>query len=116
VENFLDWMKHTVEGDAVVQWYKEAGGDDLFALAKDDPRFVQGALEASGALKGIVQSVQTPATGYFNLMGYHFGITQQQIQHNMRLQEAFDEVLDKPGAEEALQHPALAPLRKYAAE
>jgi hypothetical protein len=116
VEHFLLWMQHTVEGQAVVEWYKEAGGDDLFALPKDDPRFVEGALAASGSLKAIVQSVQSPGTGYFNLMGYHLGLTQPQIVRNKQLAEALDEVLDHPEAEQALQHPALAPLREYAAE
>jgi hypothetical protein len=116
VEHFLEWIKHTVEGEAVVKWYKDSGGDDLFAMDKSDPKFIEGALQVSGALKAIVQSVQTPASGYFNLMGYHFGLTQPQIQRNMQLREALDEVLEHPQAEEALEQPAMAPLRPYAAE
>jgi hypothetical protein len=116
VEHFLEWMRHTVEGEAVVQWYKESGGEDLFAMPKDDPKFIEGALQVSGSLKAIVQSVQTQASGYFNLMGYHFGLTQPQIQRNMQLREALDEVLEHPQAEEALEQPAMAPLRPYAAE
>jgi hypothetical protein len=116
VEHFLEWIKHTVEGEKVVEWYKEAGGDDFFALPKDDPRFVEGALEVSGNLKAIVQSVQSTATGYFNLMGYHFGLTQPQMYRNKRLREAFDQVLEHPDAERVLAEPALEPLRPYAAE
>lgn len=116
VEPFIEWMSHTVEGQKVVEWYKQSGGADFFSLPKDDPRFVEGALEVSGSLKGIVQSVQSQASGYFNVMGHHLGITQPQIVRNKELAESFDQVLDDPAAEQALSHPALAPLRKYAAE
>ena len=88
--------RDTVEGQQVVEWYKEAGGDDVFALPKDDPRFIEGALAASGNLKAIVQSVQSPATGYLNLMGYHLGLTQPQIDRDKQLAAALDEVLDHP--------------------
>lgn len=116
VEPFIEWMSHTVEGQKVVEWYKQSGGADFFSLPKDDPRFVEGALEVSDSLKGIVQSVQSQASGYFNVMGHHLGITQPQIVRNKELAESFDQVLDDPAAEQALSHPALAPLRKYAAE
>ena len=36
--------------------------------------------------------------------------TVQQVLKALALQEAFQQVLDDPGAEEALQHPALKPL------
>ena len=60
-----------------------------------------------GGLKAIVQSVQSPATGYFNNLS---NWTMPEIVKAQRLQEAFQRVLDDPAAEEALQHPALKPL------
>ena len=63
-----------------------------------------------------MQSVQRPATGYFNTLGYHLGLTQPQIVRNKEMREALDEVLEHPEAEQALAQPALAPLRPYAAE
>jgi hypothetical protein len=39
-----------------------------------------------------------------------------QIVKAQRLQEAFQQVLDTPGAAEALQHPALKPLLDEAAD
>ena len=115
-EPFLDWLGHTVEGEKALDWYRESGGADFFSLPKDDPRFIEGALEVSGSLKAIIQSAQSPATGYFNLMSHHFGLTQSQIKRNMELRGALDEVLEHPEAEQALAQPALAPLRPYAAE
>ena len=57
-----------------------------------------------GGLKAIVQSVQSPATGYFNNLSTW---TMPQLIKAQRLQEAFQQVLDDPAAAEALQHPAL---------
>jgi hypothetical protein len=39
-----------------------------------------------------------------------------EIVKAQRLQEAFQQVLDDPGAAEALQHPALKPLLEQAAD
>jgi hypothetical protein len=43
------------------------------------------------------------------------GVTVREIQKALRVQTAFQEVLDAPGAAEALQHPALKPLLEQAA-
>jgi hypothetical protein len=43
-------------------------------------------------------------------------LTMTQIFKAQRLQEAFQQVLDDPAAEEALQHPALKPLLEQAAD
>jgi hypothetical protein len=42
--------------------------------------------------------------------------TVQQVLKALALQKAFQQVLDTPGAEEALQHPALKPLLDQAAD
>ena len=42
--------------------------------------------------------------------------TVQQVLRALALQKAFQQVLDSPGAEEALQHPALKPLLDLAAD
>jgi hypothetical protein len=57
--------------------------------------------------------VQSPATGYFNNLSIW---TMPEIVKAQRLQEAFQQVLDDPAAEEALQHPALKPLLEQAAD
>ena len=42
------------------------------------------------------------------------GVTNKEIQEALRVQAAFQEALDNPEAGEALQHPALKPLREVA--
>ena len=42
--------------------------------------------------------------------------TVKQVWKALALQKAFQQVLDTPGAEEALQHPALKPLLDLAAD
>lgn len=44
------------------------------------------------------------------------GVTTREIKEALRVQAAVQEALDNPGAGEALQHPALAPLREVAAD
>ena len=44
------------------------------------------------------------------------GVTVQEIQEALRVQTAFQQVLDDPDAAEALQHPALKPLLEHAAD
>jgi hypothetical protein len=44
------------------------------------------------------------------------GVTVQEIQKALRVQTAFQQVLDNPDAAEALQHPALKPLLEQAAD
>ena len=66
-----------------------------------------------GGLKKIVASVQSPATGYFNNLSTW---TMPEIVKAQGVQDAFQQVLDDPGAAEALQHPALKPLLEQAAD
>ena len=115
IEPFFDWMQHTVEGKAILEWYEEQGG--AAAFDRSAPDFEERARHMTTRLREIFQGQQCPASGYFNLIGsYHIGLTQPEIQRNMRLRQAFDKVLDDPDAEQALQHPALKPLLEYAAE
>lgn len=111
IEHFLDWMQHTAQYTNVSAWLESSGGVESFNPANPD---IEAQVKQSvGGLKAIVQSVQSPATGYFNNLG---DWTMPQIVKAQRLQEAFQQVLDNPGAAEALQHPALKPLLDQAAD
>ena len=44
------------------------------------------------------------------------GVTTKEIKQALRVQTAFQQVLDDPDAAEALQHPALKPLLEQAAD
>ena len=66
-----------------------------------------------GGLKAIVQSVQSPATGYFNNLS---DLDDAGDRQGPAREEVFQRVLDDPAAEEALQHPALKPLLEEAAD
>ena len=43
-------------------------------------------------------------------------MTVKEIQKALGVEQAFQQVLDTPGAAEALQHPALKPLLELAAD
>ena len=79
----------------------------------DNPDVEAQMKRSVGGLKAIVQSVQSPATGYFNNLSTW---TMPEIVKAQRVQEAFQRVLDDPAAAEALQHPALKPLLEQAAD
>jgi hypothetical protein len=108
---FINWMRHTEEGQAAVAVYEEHGGEAAFE--KSAAGFEERAVSASQKLKEIVQSCQSPAVAYFE---FHGDQTTPQIRRGKRLQAAFDEVLESPEAEQALQHPALKPLLELAAD
>jgi hypothetical protein len=110
IEHFLDWMQHTIEGDKVVEWVKSVGGVEKFD--PNDPAVKDTIKRGSAQLKAILQSVQVQASTYFNSLS---GLTMPQIIKAQRLAQAFQQVLDDPAAEEALQHPALKPLLEQAA-
>ena len=76
-------------------------------LDKNDPAFEEKVKPAGAQLKAVIQSIQTPATAYFNALS---DLTMPQIKKAQRLEQAFQEVLDDPAAQEALKHPALKPL------
>ena len=111
IQHFVDWMQHTAQGTDVSAWIESSGGVEKFN--PDSPEIEAQVKRTVGGLKAIVQSVQSPATGYFNQLKTW---TMPQIVKAQRLQEAFQQVLDDPGAGEALQHPALKPLLEQAAD
>jgi hypothetical protein len=111
IEHFLDWLQHTAQYPAVSEWVESSGGVEKFSA--DNPDVDAQVKQTVGGLKKIVQSVQSPATSYFNNLS---AWTMPEIVKAQRLQETFQQVLDNPGAAEALQHPALKPLLELAAD
>ena len=81
-------------------------------LDQNDPAFAEKVKPAGVQLKALIQKIQTPATTYFNALS---DLTVPQIKKAQSLQQAFQQVLDDPAAQEALQHPALKPLLEQAA-
>ena len=67
----------------------------------------------SAVAKQFLQSAQAPAAGYANTLA---GATAREIRKGLRLEQAFQQVLDNPEAAQALQHPALRPLLEQAAD
>ena len=111
IEHFLDWMQHTTQYSAVSEWVESSGGVEKFGA--DNPDVDAHVKQTVGGLKKIVASVQSPATGYHNNLSTW---TMPEIVKAQGLQDAFQRVLDDPGAAEALQHPALKPLLEMAAD
>jgi hypothetical protein len=64
------------------------------------------------ALKAFVLGAQETAAAYQR----NYGGTVKEIRKALRVNEAFQRVLDDPAAGEALQHPALKPLLDEAAD
>ena len=64
------------------------------------------------AVKQFISSAQQTAAGYSR----NYGGTVKELRKARRVNDAFQRVLDDPAAEEALQHPALAPLLEEAAD
>ena len=64
------------------------------------------------AVKAFILSAQQSASGYAR----NYGGTVKEIRKARRVNDAFQRVLDDPAAEEALGHPALAPLLAEAAD
>ena len=111
IHHFLDWMQHTTQYTHVAEWLQESGGADKFRL--DNPDIEAQMKRSVPGLKAIVQSVRSPATGYFNNLRE---FTMPEIVKGQRVNVAFQRVLDDPAAEEALAHPALQPLLEEAAD
>jgi hypothetical protein len=64
------------------------------------------------ALRSFILGAQQTAGAYAR----NYGGTVKEIRKAQRVNEAFQQVLDDPGAAEALQHPALRPLLDQAAD
>ena len=109
VGHFLDWLRHTAQGEEFVAWVASVGGVEKFD--KNDPEVEETVKKSSTQLKAILQSVQAQAVAYFNPLG---ALTLLQIIKAQRLEGAFQRVLGNPGATDALQHPALKPLLRQA--
>jgi hypothetical protein len=89
IGTWVDWLQHTTE-------------------------YPDSLMTASHAqVKGWLQSGQVKATTYVRALP---NLTLAQIDKGQQVQAAFQQVLDHPDAEEALSHPALAPLLAQAAD
>src|SRR5919198_3312313 len=77
-------------------------------------RHVEGyeGLPDLAAVKAFILAAQETAGGYAR----NYPGTVKEIRKALRVNEAFQRVLDDPGAGEALQHPALKPLLDEAAD
>jgi hypothetical protein len=117
VDNFIDWMQHTTAYEKVAAWVNEAGGVEKLRAGRGswetDTAREKSVRMSSAGLKQIVLSVQTPAASYFNTVS---DLTNPQIRKAQQVEQAFQQVLDSPGAAEALQQPALKPLLELAAD
>jgi hypothetical protein len=109
-EHFVDWMQHTVESEKVVAYIESLG---FKKFDKNDPAYDETLKRTSAMVKEVIQSVQTPAVAYFNALS---SLTIPQIKKAQHVDEAFQQVLDDPAAQEALQHPALKLLLEQAAD
>jgi hypothetical protein len=109
-EHFVDWMQHTVESEKVVAYIESLG---FKKFDKNDSAYDETLKRTSAMVKEVIQSVQTPAVAYFNALS---SLTIPQIKKAQHVDEAFQQVLDDPAAQEALQHPALKPLLEQAAD
>ena len=77
-------------------------------------RHVEGyeGLPDLAAVKDFILSAQVTAAGYSR----NYPGTVKEIRKALRVNEAFQRVLDDPGAAEALRHPVLKPLLDEAAD
>ncbi|WP_222269571.1 hypothetical protein [Modestobacter marinus] len=87
---WADWLQHTNEFTI----------EDVDAATNAD-------------IKAFLQSGQIEAAGFWDYFG---DVTQPQVTKALRVDRAFQQVLDDPAAQEALAHPALAPLLQQAAD
>src|SRR5712672_2219530 len=74
-------------------------------------RHVEG-YEGLPAVKDFILSAQVTASAYAR----NYRGTVKEIRKGLRVNEAFQQVLDDPGAADALRHPALKPLLNEAAD
>jgi hypothetical protein len=109
IQHFLGWLQHTEEAEELVATVKSLAK----GLDENDPAFAERVKPAGATLKAVIQRIQSPATTYFNALS---DLTMPEIKKAQRLQQAFQQVLDDPAAQEALQHPALKPLLEQAAD
>ena len=107
---FLDWVQHTVEGVGIVDWAEKSG---IAKLDVNDPSLEELIKRAGGEFKALIQEAQVQCSVYINVLSQY---TVPEILKAARVNQAFQQVLDTPGAAEALQQPALKPLLEQAAD
>jgi hypothetical protein len=86
-DSWTDWLRHTVGYET----------EDL---------------STGAAVKRYLQSAQCPATGFYRAIP---DLTLRQVKEAQQVKAAFEQVLDTPGAAEALQNPVFKPLLDRAA-
>jgi hypothetical protein len=107
---------HDGSWDAYIEDFAAAsrlGFGDVFALVEGPGGSdidVHGA--DANALKTLFTSSQVTAAAYAR----NYAGTVKEIRKSLRVNRAFQHVLDDPAAQEALAHPALKPLLDEAAE
>jgi hypothetical protein len=67
----------------------------------------------SALLKAVLQAGQAPASAYLDVLSDQ---TVPQIRKAQQVERAFEQVLDDPAAEQALQQAALKPLLDQATD
>jgi hypothetical protein len=101
LEPFVNWLQHTVE---VAAHHEQLKGTVEAARAGESN---------TTELKALLQQAQAPACAFFDVLAAR---TVPQIRKAQRVQQAFEQVMDDPSAEQALAHPALKPLLDEAAD
>jgi len=101
-ESFSAWLQHTVEAGQLDQAQVQSIKADL-----------RQGIANSALLKAVLQAGQAPASAYLDVLSDQ---TVPQIRKAQHLESAFQQVLDDPAAEQALQQPALKPLLNHAAD
>jgi hypothetical protein len=112
VENWMDWMQHTVEVGQLRGALRQTAGLDASGTASHED-LERAVTMGSSELKEVLQSAQVRALYYFNDLST---LTVPQIKKARRVEQAFQQVLDDPAAAEALQQPVLKPLLEQAAD
>ena len=113
IDNFTDWLQHTTAADEWQAWIRESGGREKLGTADGDVEHEKTLRMSTAGLKKFLTDHQVPAAGYYNAMSY---MTHVEASKAKRVNEAFQQALDTPGAAEALQNPALTPLLDLAAD
>jgi hypothetical protein len=113
VENFIDWIQHLKEWGKFEAWIRESGGVEVLNKSMSDASTKKQVRASTRGLKEFLQAHQVQAAGYFNCISY---TTHPEIQKALKVNEAFQRVLDDPAAAELLQHPALKPLLEQAGD
>jgi hypothetical protein len=115
VEAFMDWMQFLADDEAeeIRAWLRQSGGAETLGKDAGSAAIAEAVKTNSGGLKQLIQSHQVPAAAYWNMLSDR---TVPQIRKAQRVEQAFQQVLDSPGAAEALQQPTLKPLLEQAAD